>query len=88
MNHDTQTGTRTGTQIDTGADTRGFHRLGTAHLVMGIVFLSLAALWALLTSGVVGSDDLRWLLPLPFVLAGAAGLVALGLSARREGAAA
>ncbi len=67
---------------------RGFHPLGTAHLVIGIVLLALSVLWALLTGGVIGSGDLRWLLPLPFVLAGAAGLVALALSARRGGAAA
>ena len=84
------TSTETGTDIPTGArtETRGFHALGTAHLVMGVVLLALAALWALLTSGVAGSADLRWLLPLPFVLGGAVGLVALGLSARRGGAAA
>lgn len=63
----------------------GTHRLSTAHLVMGVLFLSLAGAWALAAAGVVSGDDLRWLLPLPFVLGGAAGLAALALAAQGRG---
>ena len=59
------------------------HRPSVLHLVVGLVFLGLAALWALSASGVVGSDD-SWLLPGLLVVAGAAGLVA-ALAAGRRG---
>jgi hypothetical protein len=32
--------------------------------------------WSLIESGTVGTDGLRWLLPIPWVAAGAAGLIA------------
>ena len=54
----------------------GRHQVHVTHLVMGVVFLGLFAVWALRTSGIAEGHDLRWLLPLPLVAAGAAGLVA------------
>ena len=54
----------------------GFHPVHVAHLVMGIAFLAFAGIWAALASDVVESDDLRWLLPVPWLLAGTVGLVA------------
>lgn len=64
----------------------GRHPVNTGQLVMGLAFLGLVAVWALWTTDVVDGGDVRWLLPLPFVLAGAAGLVASAISgaARRD----
>ena len=59
-------------------------RPSVVHLVLGLVFLGLAGLWALAASGVVSSDD-AWLLPGLLVLAGAAGLVAALVTGRRSG---
>jgi len=54
----------------------GAHPVNVLHLVMGVAFLGLVAIWALVESSAASASDLRWLLPLPWVLAGAAGLVA------------
>ena len=61
---------------DTSRLEAGSHPVHVTHLVMGVVLLGLFAVWALRTSGVAHAEDLRWLLPLPLVLAGGAGLVA------------
>lgn len=57
--------------------------LSVLHLVVGLVFLGLAALWALAASGTVSSDD-TWLLPGLLVVAGATGLVAALAGGRRR----
>jgi len=62
------------------------HPLNIGHLVMGLAFLGLVAIWALVVTDVVADDDVRWLLPVPWVLAGGAGLVATALAARRSAA--
>ena len=54
----------------------GRHPVNVGHLVMGVALLGLAVIWALLESDVVSASDLRWLLPMPWVAAGAVGLVA------------
>jgi hypothetical protein len=54
----------------------GVHPVNVLHLVMGIAFTGIAVIWALVEGGVVGASDLRWLLPVPWVAAGIAGLVA------------
>lgn len=54
----------------------GFHPVNVTHLVMGIAFLAFAGIWAVLARGTVEGEDLRWLLPIPWLLAGTAGLVA------------
>ena len=59
-------------------------RPSVLHLVLGLVFLGLAALWALAASGTVSSDD-TWLVPALLVVAGATGLVAALAAARRSG---
>jgi hypothetical protein len=43
---------------------------------MGVALLGLVVIWALLESDVASASDLRWLLPVPWVAAGAVGLVA------------
>ena len=62
----------------------GRHPVNVAHLVMGIVFLGLVGVWALVQSDLVGDGEVRWLLPIPWVLAGLAGLLAIGLSGSRR----
>lgn len=63
--------------------TSGRHPVNIGHLVMGIAFLGLLAIWALIEAGTVTGDDIRWLLPLPWVFAGVAGLLASVLAGRR-----
>ncbi|HQR28081.1 MAG TPA: hypothetical protein PLP61_13665 [Nocardioides sp.] len=64
--------------------TRGTHPVHVGHLVMGLAFLGLVAIWATVVLDMVPTEDVRWLLPLPWVLAGAAGLLAVLLSGRRR----
>ncbi|WP_235738513.1 hypothetical protein [Nocardioides alcanivorans] len=66
------------------------HPVNTGHLVMGVAFAGLLAVWALLMTDTVANSDIRWLTPLPWVVAGAVGLVAATQSnlrkrKRREG---
>ncbi|MEJ7795612.1 MAG: hypothetical protein WKF50_08665 [Nocardioides sp.] len=72
--------------VDTGtAETiNGRHPVNVGHLVMGVAFLGLVTIWALVVGDVVEGADIRWLLPVPWVLAGAAGLVGLTVSNRRR----
>ena len=75
------------TDATTSADRAGDswrHPLNIGHLVMGLAFLGLVAVWGLVVGDVVADDDIRWLLPVPWVLAGAAGLVATAVAARRS----
>jgi len=62
----------------------GRHPVNVGHLVMGIAFLGLVGVWALIQSDVVQGGDVRWLLPVPWVLAGLAGLLAIGLSGSKR----
>jgi hypothetical protein len=64
--------------------TGGRHPVNVSHLVMGVAFAGIVTVWALVQADLVVGDDIRWLLPLPWVLAGAAGLVAWALSLRRR----
>lgn len=68
-------------EVDT--DESGRHPVNVGHLVMGVAFLGLATVWLLLETDVVQSDDLRWFLPLPWLAAGLAGLLAVALTSRR-----
>lgn len=52
----------------------GRHPVNTGHLVMGLVFLGLVAVWALIAGDVVPERDAKWLLPVPWVAGGAIGL--------------
>lgn len=54
----------------------GRHPVNVFHLVFGVAFLGMVVNWSLIESGTVGTDGLRWLLPIPWVAAGAAGLIA------------
>ena len=60
------------------------HPVNVGHLVMGIAFAGMVLVWALIAGDVVADDDIRWLMPIPWVSAGGAGLVAMALTARRR----
>jgi hypothetical protein len=62
----------------------GRHPVNVGHLVMGIAFLGIALAWALIVSDAVEGNDIRWLLPMPWVAAGVAGVVASLLPSRRR----
>ncbi|WP_134738282.1 hypothetical protein [Nocardioides sp. 503] len=62
----------------------GRHPVNIGHLVMGIAFVGLAVVWSLIANDVVEGRDVRWLLPIPWVLAGAAGLVLAATTTRRR----
>jgi hypothetical protein len=67
-------------ELDTGR-----HPVNIGHLVMGIAFLGLVGIWALVQSDVVNNGDIRWLLPIPWVFAGVAGLLTTTLPRNRRG---
>ena len=54
----------------------GRHPVNITHLVMGVAFAGMVAIWALSVSGVVGGEHDRWLWPIPWLAAGAVGLTA------------
>ena len=62
----------------------GRHPVNVGHLVMGIAFLAMVGVWALIQADVVGDGDVRWLLPVPWVLAGLGGLLAIAMSGSRR----
>lgn len=62
----------------------GWHQVNVGHLVMGTAFVGLVVVWALLTSDTVQLDNARWILPLPWLVAGALGLVATLLRGPRQ----
>lgn len=62
----------------------GRHPVNIGHLVMGLAFLGLVAVWAVVQGDAIDDDDIRWLLPVPWVLAGGAGLLASILAGRRH----
>ena len=62
----------------------GRHPVNVGHLVMGIAFLAMVGVWALIQGDVVGDGDVRWLLPVPWVLAGLGGLAAIAMSGSRR----
>lgn len=61
----------------------GRHPVNVGHLVMGVAFVGLVIVWALITSDTVELDEARWILPLPWLVAGAIGIVATLLRGRR-----
>lgn len=64
----------------------GWHPTHVPHLVMGLALIGLVTVWALVVPlDAVDLHEARWLLPLPWLVAGAAGLVATVFSGRRRG---
>ena len=62
----------------------GRHPVNVGHLVMGVAFLGLTFVWALIASDAVEGSDIRWLMPIPWVAAGVAGVLASVLASRRS----
>lgn len=60
----------------------GWHAVNTGHLVMGVAFLGLVVVWALVTSDTVELTDRGWIMGLPWLVAGATGLLATVLRRR------
>ena len=62
----------------------GLHPVNIGHLVMGVAFAGMVLVWALVQGDVVDTSELRWLLPIPWLAAGAAGLAATVWPGRRQ----
>jgi hypothetical protein len=62
----------------------GRHPVNIGHLVMGLAFLGIVGIWGLVQTDTVTGDDVRWLMPIPWVLAGLAGLVATAITGGRR----
>lgn len=62
----------------------GWHQVNTGHLVMGVAFVGLVVVWALLTSDTVDIEHHGWVMGLPWLVAGAVGLVATVLRGPRR----
>jgi hypothetical protein len=58
-----------------GHDERPRRTLRVGYLVMGLIFLGIAGIWALNASGTVGWDDSKYAFPAVLVGAGVLGLV-------------
>ncbi len=85
--HETATPVSEATPIDAAPQSPGTgwrHPVNVGHLVMGLAFLGLVVVWAVVVGTDVPDEDIRWLLPVPWVLAGGAGLVATALATRRS----
>jgi hypothetical protein len=67
-----------------GVVAAGRHPVNVGHLVMGLAFIGLVGIWSLIVNDVVDDEDIRWLLPVPWVLAGLGGLAALAISGSRK----
>ena len=44
------------------------------------IFLGIVSIWALIEGQIATTEDLRWLIPLPWVIAGGAGLIVIMFS--------
>ncbi|RYB91345.1 hypothetical protein EUA06_08420 [Nocardioides glacieisoli] len=65
---------------DTGS---GLHPVNITQLVLGVAFAGMVLVWALVQGDVVETSELRWLMPIPWIAAGAAGLAATVWPGRR-----
>jgi hypothetical protein len=64
--------------------TKNTHPLEVGYLVMGLIFLGLAGMWALREAQLVELDEMPWLLPLSLIAAGVVGLVAAAAKSARR----
>ncbi|MFT4288299.1 hypothetical protein [Nocardioides sp.] len=71
-------------EFETASETTGRHPVNVGHLVMGLAFLCFVGGWALIEGDLVTGDDIRWLLPIPWLVAGAVGLIAIAISSTRK----
>jgi hypothetical protein len=61
----------------------GLHLVNITQLVLGVAFAGMVLVWALVQGDVVETGELRWLMPIPWIAAGAAGLAATVWPGRR-----
>ena len=61
----------------------GLHPVNITQLVLGVAFAGMVLVWALVQGDVVETSELRWLMPIPWIAAGAAGLAATVWPGRR-----
>jgi hypothetical protein len=69
--------------LDAPEKPSGLHPVNITQLVMGVAFAGMVLVWALVQGDVVETDELRWLMPIPWLAAGAAGLAATVWSSRK-----
>jgi hypothetical protein len=70
--------------LDAPEKPSGRHPVNITQLVMGVAFAGLVLVWALVQGDAVETSELRWLLPIPWIAAGAAGLAATVWPGRRS----
>lgn len=69
--------------LDAPDQDSGLHPVNITQLVLGVAFAGMVLVWALVQGGVVETGELRWLMPIPWIAAGAAGLAATVWPGRR-----
>ena len=69
--------------LDAPEKDSGLHPVNITQLVLGVAFAGMVLVWALVQGDVVETDELRWLMPIPWIAAGAAGLAATVWPSRR-----
>ena len=62
----------------------GRHPINITQLVVGVAFAGMVLIWALIESNVVQADNYRWLMPVPWLAAGAVGLGASVWTSRKR----
>jgi hypothetical protein len=72
------------TDTPTGRRPSGWHPVNIGHLVMGLAMLGIVGVWALVQTDTVTGDDIRWLMPIPWVVAGLVGLAATAITGPRR----
>ena len=70
--------------METNDKPNGRHPVNIGHLVMAVAFLGILGIWALVQTDTVTGDDIRWLMPVPWVFAGAVGLVVTAVTGSRR----
>ena len=69
--------------LDAPERTSGLHPVNITQLVLGVAFAGMVLVWALVQGDVVETGELRWIMPIPWIAAGAAGLAATVWPGRR-----
>jgi len=62
----------------------GRHQVNIGHLVMGLAFAGIVAVWAVVQADFVTGDEIRWLMPIPWVVAGVVGLTVTAVTGSRR----
>lgn len=70
--------------LDASDNPSGRHPVNIGQLVMGVAFAGMVLVWALVQGDTVETSELRWLLPIPWIAAGVAGLAATVWPSRRS----